>query len=57
VRYYGFIAIVNNALVKIIVKQVDSGQMNFHSLIPKWRTKNQDGEKKRITHSGNPEED
>jgi hypothetical protein len=57
IHYYAFIAIINNALIKIIVKQVGNGQMNFHSLIPTWRTKNTNGDKKRITHSGNPEED
>jgi hypothetical protein len=57
VKYYAFIAILNNALIKVIVRQVDGGQRNFYSLIPKWRLEGNNGDKKRITHSGDPEED
>ncbi|MDR3643331.1 MAG: hypothetical protein P4L74_06950 [Candidatus Doudnabacteria bacterium] len=57
VKYYAFSAIINNALIKVIVRQVDNGQRNFYSLIPKWRFEEKNGNKKRITHSGNPEED
>ncbi len=52
-RYYEFIAIIDSVRVRIIVKQVDSGQFMFWSIIPFW---NRVGESKRIDF-GDPEED
>jgi hypothetical protein len=47
---------MNNVLVKVVVREIEGRQKNFHSIIPKWRIdKNNPG--KRILHSGNPEED
>lgn len=55
VTYYEFIAIIKRNRVKIIVKQIESGQKIFWSIIPFWRM-NKDT-MNRIFHEGNPEED
>ncbi|MBU6447265.1 hypothetical protein KGQ24_00280 [Patescibacteria group bacterium] len=57
VRYYGFVAIINNALIKVIIREVEGGQKHFYSLIPRWRFEENNGNKKRVLHRGNPEED
>ncbi len=55
VRYYEFIAVVNRNRVKIIVKQIDNGELFFWSLIPFWGMN--ESTKSRILHEGLPEED
>lgn len=55
VTYYEFIAIVKRNRVKIIVKQVESGEREFWSIIPFWGMN--DKTKSRIFHEGFPEED
>jgi hypothetical protein len=57
VKYYAFIAIINNALIKIIVKEIQGRNKNFYSIIPKWHVNAKNGEKKKVLHTGNPEED
>ena len=54
VTYYEFIAVIKRNRVKIIVKQIDSGQKFFWSIIPFWGM-NVDT-KTRLFHEGNPEE-
>jgi len=54
VTYYEFVAVLNNRRFKVIVKQLQSGQRVFWSLIPFWR-RNEQG--KRLLHDGNPAED
>lgn len=52
-RYFEFIAIIDSVRVRVIMKQIDGGQLFFWSLIPYW---NGAGENK-IMDFGNPEED
>ncbi|PWB38436.1 MAG: hypothetical protein C3F02_03720 [Parcubacteria group bacterium] len=40
VRYYGFVAIVNEVRIKVIIKEVNNGVPYFWSVIPFWKTKN-----------------
>ena len=37
VVYYGFVAIINNVKIKIIVKRIEGGQPYFWSVIPFWK--------------------
>jgi hypothetical protein len=58
VRYYVFIAIINNARIKIVVKEIEGGEPFFYSLYPSWRIeKNEDGKQRKIFYSGNLEFD
>jgi len=58
VRYYVFIAIIKNARVKIIVKEIEGGVKYFYSLYPSWKvTTNNDGKQRKVFYSGNPETD
>lgn len=57
IRYYVFMAIINNALIKVVVREIEGRNKNFYSIIPKWRTETKEGERKRILYTGNPEED
>jgi hypothetical protein len=59
VTYYEFIAVLHQVRIKVIVKQVDSGQKYFWSIIPLWRATKQRGKNKAIrkVHNGNPTED
>lgn len=56
VFYYGFVAIVNGARIKIIVKEVRGGNKFFYSIIPFWKNGKKNCEKK-ILHAGNMEMD
>lgn len=65
VKYYGFIAIVNGARIKIIVKEIQGGNKYFWSLIPFWKS-HQKGSgnigdsafgNKKILHAGDLERD
>jgi hypothetical protein len=53
VSYYEFTAVVKRDRAKIIVKQVDAGEMYFWSLIPFWGMNNETME--RILHDGDVE--
>ncbi len=58
VRYYVFIAIINSARIKIVVKEIEGGKPFFYSLYPSWRIeKNEDGKQRKIFYSGNLEFD
>lgn len=52
--YFEFIAIIDDVRVRIIVRQLQGGQLNFWSIIPYWE---QASEHKRLFGFGNPEED
>ncbi len=58
VKYYIFVAIVGELRLKVIVKEIEGGQKNFHSVYPSWQvvTKN-DGLKKKKFYTGEPETD
>ena len=56
VKYYAFVAILNNIRLKIIIKEIDRGRKIFWSLCPHWRQKrNSDGKNKKILHEGDLE--
>ena len=58
VRYYIFIAIINDLRMKIIVREVVGEKKRFYSVYPSWSTA-QDGwgGKKKKLYTGNPETD
>lgn len=35
-RYFIFVAIIDDLRIKVVVKAVEGGQMNFHSVYPCW---------------------
>jgi len=37
VRYYGFVAIINKARIKIIVKEIEGALPQFWSIVPFWK--------------------
>ena len=55
VNYFEFIALINRDRVKIIIKQIDSGEKFFWSIIPFWGMNEET--KTRLFHEGSPEED
>jgi len=55
VTFYEFIAIIDDARMKVIVKEVEGGEKHFWSVIPYWGIDKQIG--KRIMYSGDPEHD
>lgn len=57
VRYYGFISIVNNTRIKVIVKQIQEGKKFFWSIIPFWKNDIKNTYNKKILHAGDLEND
>ena len=57
VTYYGVIAIVNSARIKVIVKQVENEQRYFLSIVPFWKIEQKNSGNKKILHAGNLEID
>jgi hypothetical protein len=57
VTYYGFVAIIKDARMKVIVKQVEGGTPFFWSLIPFWKNDTRNSRNKKILHSGDMEND
>ncbi len=57
VKYYGFVAILNNARIKVIVKEISGGLPFFWSVIPFWKTKNDPlvGQVKHVFYEGDLE--
>lgn len=55
VTYYEFVAVLKRNRVRVIVKQIESGQRFFWSIIPFWRMNTET--MTRILHDGIPEED
>ena len=55
VTYYEFIAVLKRNRIRIIVKQIESGQKFFWSIVPFWRMNEET--MSRILHDGTPEED
>jgi len=50
--YYGFIAIINNWKLKVIIKKQGNGQLYFWSVIPNWRTRGRADKKIRELFKG-----
>lgn len=62
VTYYGFVAIINQARIKIIIKETEGGNKFFWSLIPFWKNNqknsgNNNLPNKKILHAGDMEGD
>mgnify|MGYP000936067658 CR=1 FL=1 len=38
VKYWGFVAIIKNFRVKVVIRQIGNGQKHFLSVIPAWKT-------------------
>ena len=55
VDYYEFIAVIKRNRIKVIVKQVDKGEIMFWSIIPFWGVNEET--RTRLLHEGIPEED
>lgn len=56
VRYFVFIAIVKDARLKIVVKEIEGGQKFFYSLYPSWRVvKDDGGNNRKVFYSDDPE--
>jgi hypothetical protein len=59
VKYYGFVAIVNEIKIKVIIKEIAEVPPYFWSIIPFWKTRNDEitGEIKKVFHEGDLEND
>jgi len=57
IKYYGFVVIINNIRIKIVIKNINSGELFFWSVIPFWKTKKDEltGEIKKVFHEGDLE--
>jgi len=55
VTHYEFVAVIKRVRVRVIVKQVSSGQKFFWSIIPFWKMNKITN--KRVLHDGRPEID
>ena len=57
VTYYGFVAIIDDTRVKIIIKQIEGGNKFFWSIIPFWKIKKDSlgSKNKKILHEGHLE--
>lgn len=51
--YYEFVAVIDDVRVRVIVKQVNNGQLFFWSIIPYWKMSYE----RRQFNFGNPEDD
>lgn len=56
VNYYGFVAILDEIRIKIIVKEIKSGEKYFWSIIPCWK-QDKGILNKKILHEGDLEND
>ena len=57
VSYYGFIAIIDNWKLKVIIKKRGTGRPYFWSVIPNWRTRRKADKKIRVLFKGSMEKD
>ena len=53
IEYHGFIAIIDNWKIKVIVKKIGNGALFFWSVIPNWRTRR----KEKFLFKGDMEKD
>jgi len=58
IQFFGFIAIIKEWKLKVIVRQVGEGKKHFWSIIPNWKTRRtKEGVKQFLNHSGDLYED
>ncbi len=56
VSYFGFVAILGDVRIKVVVKDIDGGKKFFWSIYPHWKQwKDQDGKIKKVLHEGDLE--
>lgn len=57
VKYYGFVAVMKNTRIKIIVKEIEGSARFFWSIIPFWKNRKDEfsNKIKRILHEGDLE--
>lgn len=56
VKYYAFVAILEDVRVKVVVKEIEGGKKCFWSICPYWKQrKDNDGKTKKVLHEGNLE--
>jgi hypothetical protein len=55
--FWGIIAIINKRKIKIVLKKIGNGQINFWSVIPAWKTSHYRDIKLFHTMEGDPELD
>ncbi|KKR13750.1 MAG: hypothetical protein UT42_C0039G0005 [Candidatus Falkowbacteria bacterium GW2011_GWA2_39_24] len=56
VKYYAFVAILNNIRLKIIIKEIEGGKKFFWSIYPYWKQRrNYDGRIKKALYEGDLE--
>ena len=57
IQYWGLIAIIENRKIKVILRKIGNGQLQFWSIIPAWTTNKYRDTKFVSTMKGLPEED
>lgn len=59
IRYFGFVAIINNIRLKIIIKQEGNNNPYFWSIIPFWKREKDEMNKKikKVFHEGDLQSD
>jgi hypothetical protein len=57
VKYWGFIAIIDDRRIKVIIKQIGNGKKKFWSIIPNWITRKTGRGNQIISHTGDLEND
>lgn len=57
VKYWGFIAIIDDRKIKVVVKQIGDGFKRFWSIIPNWTTRKSREMFSRVQYSGDLEND
>lgn len=55
ITYYEFVAVMNGARVRVVVKEVAGGEPHFWSIMPFWRKDKKTG--RRRLYTGDPEND
>ena len=57
VHFFGFIAIIQQWKIKVIVRQIEKGKKHFWSVIPNWKTRKSKEKKILYRYTGNLAED
>lgn len=57
IRYWGFVAIIRDKRIKVVVRQIDDGAFHFWSVIPAWKISRYQGHRVLNHAKGNLVED
>ncbi|MFA6918226.1 MAG: hypothetical protein WC285_05380 [Candidatus Gracilibacteria bacterium] len=52
IKYWGFVGIIDDRRIKVVVRQQGDGEKKFLSIIPNWGTRNFGESRVAITHTG-----